>query len=1483
MSVRSSTGASMRFLLTAALAVTALAGCLIQQPNPDINRVQKPYLPKSIFNDGGSWYLRRTFVDAPPQSWYAIGEGDWPAAERIRFEIREDALILYRDYELVPGSETAEQPGSDYRGTIVAKFPITEHFDIRRAYNPVTGEQMNTIEKNTERPWFQRDYVVVDWGASMDGNPAYYVQEQERTNPDRARFGNDYLEFTLRQSAEPFLISCWGGLDWATVPDCGSGTVDIRWSLSRVDASADFEPTPFPDSVQLVDEGGQPVRDVRGHAVRVPIFDKFGFFRLERLTYDRNRGITDSGRLMRAFKFNIWKKSFGPDGQPIPFAQREPQPIIYYMNADMPEDSWGSEAGSALSTLTIKQANIEIGNDYNQVFRQVVETLQGRPLDANFRMFEVRENDCNFAHVVQFADENGLGEELEFVGGVEGFTTRHGEMAAACTAEPMGRDCSDKRQKWGYTLKQACTALESSTENNDNDQPKFAWQRLGDVRYSFVHLTSHLQSVGWLGLGMLAADPVTAEIRNAFAYVDGPGTDMSATIALDYVDGMNDQTEMADLVFGTDISTYTMQQNQKVGAKLKGYPTSEQIADVERRFRMRGERPEELLKPADSLPAQAMARLSALAGTPMERALLNQDDLMLAAGRPMPEGGDFTEEALEKVSAARGSMERMKQAYQERIKRAVGGKDGPCHYLREFIDDGLIGMALQLRDKPRVERWAYLRFMIYKTVMLHEVGHTLGLRHNFQGTYDGLNYHPSFFRKLELYTRASQAGAEREALPLDDAWTVADAGLTAGGGQAAAFAADKSSLERCISQVALSEDRWVTDCVNNDSSSDSNTVKLRNCRDALPYARETAQVLVIDAMMCLRADEGKSSSVMDYHGKLNGRFEGLGYYDKAALMFGYGQIVEEFDSDALRNITASSPADELPKWVDTNDYKRSIDDLAMNADALSHRVFRYKPWSATRTSYSPSALEVPYGFCSDERAYTGGGTDKCRLRDFGGNHREQMQHDLLRYKEYYFFTQFARNRLTWDIGAAIQGNRTIFDNILRTFQYMYFYRAFSPTFFETDKGRDFLKASQAGLDLYAEVLAQPEMGLFLEPNTAWGFTRDSRVRGRYLRVSAEETLDLDPSQFTAGGQARVAVPSYYYGTCDFGDYSGFDCNQGAQYPGFTCDNNLCAMTIPLGDGRPSYLNFTNDYEDWFFTYVGNYFDKQGVIIDMVDSASYFPQLAEEGGYGVINPNVRLLNVGVASLFGDSIRGALHGLITDRPRDYSNYWSPATGYQARSFISLERGKQPLASDDVLILPRSITNLPYLALLYGAAFQSSLDDGVLDFMTTMQVGVKGEEDDIGGWDNLPADLKAEFTHPQTGVTYRASKVGDYAIGYELVQEAKRQAQKYLDYKACTDDPSSTASQCMCTYAVKFYYDDKNGDGDINGTGGGGATDECIIMRAEDQGKRPCQTSVEPCAALDRQDKRERAMERMEMAVERLENLRGFYQSFNGSWRL
>jgi len=100
--------------------------------------------------------------------------------EKIRWEIHEDLVVGYRAYEYIPGIDPRVDPvasrighvvfknGQPYKGSPVAAYKILSHFDRQRQYNAATGEQTNILVEDTaDRPWYEREYMRVDWRANQ--------------------------------------------------------------------------------------------------------------------------------------------------------------------------------------------------------------------------------------------------------------------------------------------------------------------------------------------------------------------------------------------------------------------------------------------------------------------------------------------------------------------------------------------------------------------------------------------------------------------------------------------------------------------------------------------------------------------------------------------------------------------------------------------------------------------------------------------------------------------------------------------------------------------------------------------------------------------------------------------------------------------------------------------------------------------------------------------------------------------------------------------------------------------------------------------------------------------------------------------------------------------------------------------------------------------------------------------------------------------
>ena len=125
------------------------------------------------------------------------------------------------------------------------------------------------------------------------------------------------------------------------------------------------------------------------------VFERFGFFRSQRLAYDDEYQWTRNGRIFLANRWNIWMRSHNPDGSVIPMADREPGRFVYHTNVDFPDydgDIW--------------KASQQLVSDWDDAFRDTVAIHKN--LDKDGKGSEI-----------QFALDMDLKEQihtLEFLG-----------------------------------------------------------------------------------------------------------------------------------------------------------------------------------------------------------------------------------------------------------------------------------------------------------------------------------------------------------------------------------------------------------------------------------------------------------------------------------------------------------------------------------------------------------------------------------------------------------------------------------------------------------------------------------------------------------------------------------------------------------------------------------------------------------------------------------------------------------------------------------------------------------------------------------------------------------------------------------------------------------------------------------------------------------------------------------------------------------
>src|ERR1700682_3007320 len=133
-------------------ALTWLVGSLsvgCAQSRDPINRGQAHALDKHFFvgdslgspSDDPEFYMGNRIVDEP----YGVGQGFWMfqsmgSLARIKWEIQEDKLVARLTYERIQNGDHHGSQSTN-TGQVVAMFKISSHFDIKRDYNPQTGEQ----------------------------------------------------------------------------------------------------------------------------------------------------------------------------------------------------------------------------------------------------------------------------------------------------------------------------------------------------------------------------------------------------------------------------------------------------------------------------------------------------------------------------------------------------------------------------------------------------------------------------------------------------------------------------------------------------------------------------------------------------------------------------------------------------------------------------------------------------------------------------------------------------------------------------------------------------------------------------------------------------------------------------------------------------------------------------------------------------------------------------------------------------------------------------------------------------------------------------------------------------------------------------------------------------------------------------------------------------------------------------------------------
>ena len=865
-----------RFIAAALLGAAGLvAGCA--QEVGDIDRVDDNVLAKSMFD--GQWYVVQTVIDTNATATMTFA-GLQGSLDRVYFEFSESHLLARRVHEDIMGLDMAAEnlidQDIDFDGSLIYAFPVS-HVDIQRNYNSATGEQTNVIGTNSsDRRWYERDFVFPSWtnnlavtndndhfSSFLEGRLQLALQPEESQGTLNVDYDEDgepyYFDFVNTYIHSTDWWNCLthtGFPSWGT--DCGTEEVQVRTSFLKVDL----------DNVQDM------------HVPRrYDDYDMnlFGFFRTNRCYFDPRYECTDFSRVQVANIHDIWTNDRDAEGNPNPYFEREASPIAYYISEEYPID--------------LIDETFEIAEQFSYAFRRTVAGAQGVDIDEVPRMF--------YACLNPGVDSGELPQDWRDV------TLNPDDMAL---------------------LEQAWDASIEGYQNGACERPGEV-KAFGDIRYHFFNWRND-PSAPWYGYGPSAADPLTGEIIHGVANFNGGHLNRHAQRILNYVRIIEGDLTPEEYGYGVPIQEYFESLRDANDYDLYygidrtpgGDKDLSELAAVNVR---------DILRAQENVAENRQIALEMLDDEHLQQVMRNPDMMRLRDGRQADPLAPVVGTAVEQRMMIPEFVEHMSMgavanaAEVERLE-AEGGPDeymaamdwtSPIRVARAAtiqqryqrlrdswlernlmmandFDAQVIGFAEEIyRYKAYLEEnypelsaaqieyelWLDIRGRIYTGIQSHEIGHTVGLRHNFIGTADSMNYFPQYWAHRERTFDGDCDGLGYQ--------TFDSIGMATGDVAPTICGADETSDEEAERSAQL--------------------------------LAEMRSGTLEDGTRIGSINHYEYSTVMDYHGDLNGRQGGLGLYDYASLAYGYGEMVEVFNDPPNRLEVLSTWDPESGSWDST--------------------------------------------------------------------------------------------------------------------------------------------------------------------------------------------------------------------------------------------------------------------------------------------------------------------------------------------------------------------------------------------------------------------------------------------------------------------------------------------------------------------------------------------------------------------------------------
>ncbi|MFH1131363.1 MAG: zinc-dependent metalloprotease, partial [Pseudomonadota bacterium] len=1269
--------------------------------------------------------------------------------DKIRWDIQEKMLYARRAYDFVIGGDTVSsspEQGADpdkVKGAPIAAFVIEKHFDIIRDYNTETGEEINKLIENEERHWYERKFIRVDWSKNLIADHVFLVQYDEvginplkqepvpyyvsdPADPDTIRIDRppateanprpaaDYIDVTNKLIVTPdyvtvsfidgdwYLPACYMAEDYGPdfySMDCSAQEIKVRHSFSLA-GKRDYDPLIYDDRWM----------------------ERFGYFSNERRTYTMQYGQIDSERIRLANRFNIWQKVLSDTPCSVEVERGRPveREILDAARKDA-DIKCRDKLGEGSSCAEVKQLCTLASKDRGGVKKIIYYLNVGFPSEL---VQAAKESAQAWNEVFQttairllYPGDNQVDETL--------LARRKEEIGPIF--EVLENDCNDKNVKdflkkfpnlkkelpedvdtsdelADKALLRACSALERITAYRVAEE-RFVWQRMGDLRFNMLYLSGAPTRAALLGYGPAAADPETGEIVQANAFFYGAMLDWYAARAADIVGLLNctDQACVEKYVSGVPLNDWLVMSQGNASSSMKAL-TQTQINKMNARMQvdwMKGLK----LPPLDTSSFASFRKSLRKRATALANSKVLGQNGATTATRLAPMKGT----ALEQHAQVQFLSSMGVGPQQQFPKEMTPDKAS----LYDWAGPGMSRARRQARMKLAARRVELASF--YDDAILG-----LALRYKEKN-----KSREEIFQ--DLRTRVFKGLAEHEM------------GHTFG--LRHNFAASYDAMNYFPSYWKLRQ--------------------LESSGQALPrYKKPPNQAELEGIAGDPVANEGlgsyQVSSVMDYGSRFNSDIAGLGYWDEAAIKFGYGQLVEVFDKVSsappdkymLANAQVSIRWGEPMLWTITCDgmnyrglhyteYPRlvgGVENLGrknrvdvplwkMTTKSISEivpgcAVYDYGAfWASDVPVDDKGRFEVPFRFCSDEYESA---SPECSAYDAGADMYEQSVNAIDMYQAYYVFNNLKLDR----VGMSLWG---YYDRII--------YRYLEP-----------LRNSMQFYTLIrGEITGDPRGATWLGDEDIENFFKADNGYGPW-------TVGVDRSfNFLLSLLATPEIGEYWLDFDNRYDLFAYEDEEGNELP------PDLVLSAPSGKYHESSWDFDSGYF-WYdkMTNIGIFHDKYMALWTLADPDTYF--------VGVdTSSDMRQYAINYYRLYPDLLTKYLRGVLTE---DWSITGSISDGktLQLRDY-TLE---DETPAQGLPVNPQHGYSLQFFSGLLGVSLLGRTFD--TSFIDSARIWVKGAAEEIVP-NGMPVCFMDTFSSKEyCAVSYLDGQGKETGVGAGMILHTK-----------------------------------------------------------------------------------------------------------------